>query len=90
MADVAALDLWNLFVNQVFGGFWIAVIGLVLVIFIIMGVLGRISIYSTTWYCGMFILAMTLGYGYVIANIAITLALIIALIFSWKGYIDRG
>lgn len=90
MVDVAALDLWNLFVNQVFGGFWLAVVGIALVIFIIMGVLGRISIYSVTWYCVMFILAMALGYSYVMINLAITLALIIALIFSWKGYIDRG
>lgn len=88
MAEVAALDLWTLFVHYTFGGFWLAVGGLALVMFIIMGVLGRISIYSVTWYLVMFVLAMTLGYGYIIINVLITAALIIAFIFSWKSYID--
>ena len=85
---VAALDFWTLFVQYIFGGFWMAVFGIALLIFIIMGVLGRISIYSVTWYIMMFFLAMTLGYGYVTLNIFITLALIVATIFSWKSYID--
>jgi len=82
------LDLFSLFVQYTFGGFWMAVLGLALLIFIIMGVLGRMSIYSVTWYVVMFILAMTLGYGYVTLNVFITLALIVAFIFSWKSYID--
>jgi hypothetical protein len=87
---VQVLDYWDLFVNNVFGGFWLAVFGILLLLFIIMGVLGRISIYSVTWYCLMFMLAMGLGYSYVIVNIVITLLLIIGVIFSWKGYTDRG
>ena len=88
VAEIAALDLWTLFVQYVFGGFWIAVIGLTLVMFVIMGILGRISIYTVTWYLIMFILAMSLGFGYVTLNILITLAMIIAFFFSWKSYID--
>ena len=81
-----ALDFWSLFVSGVFGGFWLAVIGIILVMFIIMGILGRISVYSVTWYCIMFFLAMTLGYGYVTLNIFITLALLVAFYFSWIRY----
>jgi hypothetical protein len=88
VAEIAALDLWTLFVQYVFGGFWIAVVGLAIVQFVIMGVLGRISIYSVTWYMVMFLLAMTLGYGFVILNTFITLALLIGFFFSWKSYID--
>ena len=88
MDPTGVFDLWTLFVDNVFGGFWIAVLGLSLVIFIIMGVLGRISIYSTTWYILMFVLAMTLGYGFVTLNILITLALVIAFLFSWTRYIE--
>lgn len=83
-----ALDFWNLFVNGVFGGFWMAVIGLMAVMFIIMGVLGRISIYTVTWVLIMFFLAMTLGYGFVTLNIFITLALLIAFYFSWVRYLN--
>lgn len=83
-----ALDLWQLLVVQTFGGFWMAVFGIALLIFIIMALLGRISIYSTTWYIIMFILTMTIGYGYIFLNIMITLSLLIAFYFSWKSYID--
>lgn len=85
---VAALDLWTLFVQYTFGSFWIAVIGITLMMFIIMGVLGRISIYSCTMYSLMFLLTMGLGFGYITLTILITLSVIIALYFSWKGYID--
>ena len=83
-----ALDFWSLLVTGVFGGFWMSVIGLMLVMFIVMGVLGRISIYSVTWYSLMFMLAMTLGYGYLTLNILITLALLIAFYFSWVRYFN--
>lgn len=86
--EIAALDLWTLFVHYVFGGFWIAIIGLMLVMFIIMGVLGRISIYSVTWYLVMFFFAMSLGYGYVPLNILITVVLLVAFYFSGKSYLD--
>lgn len=90
MDPTGALDLWTLFVDNVFGGFWIAVLGILIVMFIIMGPLGRMSIYSVTWYCVGFLLAMSLGYGMIILNILITLGIIIAFIFSWRNYFDKG
>jgi hypothetical protein len=88
VAEIAALDFFTLFVQYVFGSFWLAVFGLSLVMFVIMGVLGRISIYSTMWYGLMFIQVMALGYGYVLITTFITLCLLIAFFFSWKSYID--
>ena len=88
MALAGAFDFWGLLVNYTFGSFWLAVIGLVVVIFVIMAVLGRISIWTVTWYLIMFMLCMTLGYGVVIVNILITLALLVAFYFSAKSYID--
>ena len=82
----AALDLWTLFVQNVFGGSFAAtVIGLTIVYFIIL-ILGRISIYTAIWVCLLFILALSLGYGIVIFNIAITLCLLVALYFSVRNY----
>jgi hypothetical protein len=89
VAEIAALDLWNIFVTYVFGSFWMAVVGITLLIGIIMGVLGRISVYSLTWYCVMFVCAMTLGYGYVTITLLITLAIMVAFFFSLKGYLDK-
>lgn len=84
--EMAVLDLWTLFIDYVFGGFWVAVAGIALLLFIVMGVLGRISIYSVTWYLVMFALAMALGYGIVIVNVLITLSLLIAVYFSIDRY----
>ena len=86
--EIAALDFFTLFVGFVFGSFWLAVLGLTFVMFIIQGVLGRISIYSTMYYCIIFVFVMALGYGYVLITTFITLLLLVAFYFSGKGYID--
>lgn len=85
---IQPLDMWNLFVVSVFGGFWIALAGLCLLFFIIMGPLGKISIYTVMQYCMVFILAMSIGYGYVFISLIINLAIIIFFYFSAKSYID--
>jgi hypothetical protein len=88
MVDVMPLDFWNLFVQNVAGSFVMAVVLIALIIYIIMGFLGRVSIYSVTVYCLMFLLAMGLGYGYVTVNILITLGLIIGFIYSITSYLN--
>jgi len=87
-APTGALDLWNLLIEGVFGSFWFAVIGLAIVIFIIMGFLGRISIYSCQWYLSMFLFAMSLGYGFTILNVVLSLSVTLAFIFSMINYIS--
>jgi len=89
VVEIAALDLWNLFTNYVFGSFFMAMIGIALMLFIIGGVLGRISIYTITWYCLMFIMAMTIGYGYLAINIIITTILLLAASYSAKSYFTK-
>ena len=86
--EIAALDLWTLLVENVFGGFWLTVVGLGLVQFIIMGVLGKMSIYTVTWIIVMFVVTLSIGYGYLLLNILITSLLLIAVFFSWRSYID--
>ena len=85
---VQPLDMWNLFVVSVFGGFWIAVIGLILLFFIIMGPLGKISIYTVMQFCMVFVLAISIGYGYVFISLLINFAIILFFYFSAKSYID--
>lgn len=89
VAEIMPLDYFTLFVQYVFGGFWMAIAGLSLLFFIIMGVLGRISIYSTIWYIIFFLVAMTLGYGYVPITILIFVAICVAFYLTIKGYIDK-
>lgn len=89
MVDFQPLDLYQLLVVSVFGNFMFAVVGLMLTMFIIMGVLGRISVYTCGWYSAMFLLAMGLGYGYILINILITMLIIIGFIFGWRNYFDK-
>lgn len=79
---VNPLDLWTLFVEIIFGGFWITVGCLILVMFIIMGVFGRVSITSVISFLAIFLLAMVLGYGYVWMYIPLTLAILV-----WTSFV---
>ena len=88
VVELAALDFFGLFVSYVFGSFWLAIIGLVFVMFVIMGVLGRVSIWTTMWYCILFIQVMALGYGYVLVTTIITLILFLSFIFSWRTWVE--
>jgi hypothetical protein len=88
VVELAALDFFGLFVSYVFGSFWLAVIGLVFVMFVIMGVLGRVSIWTTMWYCILFVQVMALGYGFVLITTVITLIIFIYFMFSWRGYVE--
>ena len=57
-----AYDLYQVFVENVFGGFWISVIGLMVIMFIILGLIGGLSAWTSMTYCGIFFLAMAIGY----------------------------
>ena len=89
VTEIAALDLFTLFVNYTFGSFLLAVVGLGFVMFVIMGILGRISIYSTMWYCIMFFLVMAIGYSFWFLALPITLFLMISAYISFKRIPDE-
>lgn len=57
-----ALNLWDVFVENVFGSFWISIIALCIVFFLIL-ILGGISAWTALTYQGIFLLAMSIGYG---------------------------
>lgn len=87
---VGALDLWTLLVVNVFGDFLITIIGLMALMFIIMGFLGRVSIYTCLVYNALFFVLMMVGYGYAFYAIPAIVGLLIWAVFSWKSYVDRG
>lgn len=57
-------DLWTFFVENIFGSFWLSVFGISLVIFVLLAIVGRLSKLSTMYYILLFLMVMTLGYGY--------------------------
>ena len=61
------LNLWDLFVEYLFGSFWLAIAFISLIFFIIL-MLGGISYYTVIIFMLYFVLAMTIGYGYPIVS----------------------
>lgn len=59
---VPVFDLWTVFVVNVFGGFWLSVLGLMTIIGIIM-VMGGLSILTLIYYEMIFLYAMAIGYS---------------------------
>jgi hypothetical protein len=80
------LDLWTFFVDQLFGGFWIAVFGIGLLIWLIIGVFGRLSKISQINYLLLYFMVMTIGYGYRWLTAIIGTLLLAGLYLEWKNY----
>lgn len=69
------IDLWTLLVVNLFQSFWMAVIGLVILFWIIF-IIGRVSQVTILNFMSIFILAMAIGYGYEIISILITITIL--------------
>lgn len=83
------ISIWNLFVEQVFGGFWLSVFGLSLIFFLIMA-MGSVSIFDIVTFLLFFLLAMALGYGYAIITVPIVILVVAWSIFQWVRFQERG
>jgi hypothetical protein len=90
MAAIVALDLWELFVVNTFGGFWISVFMLAIVMFIIMCAIGKISVFSSLMYIFMFIFAMTLGWGMMVITIPISIMILWWFFYQLISYFGRA
>ena len=69
------IDLWTLLVVDLFQGFWLAVLGLV-VLFWIIFVIGKVSQVTIFNFMSIFILAMAIGYGFELVSILITMTIL--------------
>ncbi len=69
------IDLWTLLVVNLFQSFWLAVVGLV-VLFWIIFIIGKVSQVTILNFMSIFILAMAIGYGYEIVSILITITIL--------------
>jgi hypothetical protein len=83
------LDFWSLFVEYTFGSFWLAVIGIAGIMLVIMGILGKMSMFTVTWYLAFFLLAMTMGAGINLLNVLITIALLFTIWMAWQRVVKE-
>ena len=81
VAEILPLDLWTLFVVNVFGGFFPAVIGLMAFMFLIF-ILGRVSMYSVLSFMALFVMCMAMGYGYGLITLAVTVTILVRFAFD--------
>jgi len=85
----SALDLWTLFVVNVFGNFWMTIAFLMLLFLIIMGFLGRMSPLTIIYYNAIFLVIMATGYGMEIISIPLVIILFVWVAFTIIGWFNR-
>lgn len=87
MSALESINLWTLLVDNLVGGFFLTVLLLAILLFLIMGVFGRMSRMSVIYYIMLFMMVMGYSYGYRIISIFITLAIFIWVYLQYKGYL---
>jgi len=70
------IDLYTLFVEQVFGGFWITTFVLAFIFCLILW-FGEVTPYSTWVFIALFFFAMGTGQGYPLISVMIVLSVLI-------------
>ncbi len=75
------IDLWTLFVVDMFGSFWLAVLGIAFAMWIIF-VVGKVSQVTSFNFLSIFILSMAIGYAYAFISIIITMLILIVHLFA--------
>jgi len=86
---MASFSLYDLFVEQVFGGFFQAMFGLAFIFLLILA-FGGVTGYSMGWFIIIFFLAMALGYGHPIIIIPVVIGILSWFILQWmRQYEER-
>jgi len=70
------IDLWTLLVVDLFQGFWMAVLGISFIMYLIFMV-GRVSQVTVYNFLTIFALAMSIGYGYILYSILLTILIFV-------------
>lgn len=70
-------DLYQIIVEQLVGGLFLSILVMVVLLFILMAVIGRMSRMTVIYYLALFIMTMTIGFGYRILTILIGAVLLI-------------
>jgi hypothetical protein len=70
-------DLWTLLVNQLIGSFALTVVVLMVILFFIMGWLGKMSRISVIYFEALFFMTMMTGFGYKMFSILVGFALLV-------------
>ncbi|MFA5397758.1 MAG: hypothetical protein WC346_17245 [Methanogenium sp.] len=70
------IDLWTLLVVDMFQSFWMAVLAVGVVMYVIF-LIGRVSQVTAVNYLSIYLIAMSIGYGFSLVSIVITLMVLV-------------
>ena len=83
------IDLWTLLVENIFGGFWLSVFGMIIIMALILA-FGGVSVVSMVFFLLIFFVAMAMGYGYPIIIVPIFMLAMYYMVSQWIGYLERS
>jgi len=81
--------MWAFLVEGVFGGFHMTVAGLA-GLFLIILMIGGVSLLTAMWYDGIFVTVMYMGWGPRMIPAIILILLMVWFFLQLKGFIDRA
>ena len=81
------MDLWSLLVEYTFGGFYSAVFGMTF-IFLLILMMGGVSIFTAMWFCAIFLFVMFLGNGVWLIVVPISILIIYMFVKGFISFID--
>jgi hypothetical protein len=81
------MDLWLLLVEYVWGGFYTTIFGMAM-IFLIILMMGGVSIFTALWFCAIFLFVMFLGNGVWLVVVPVSILIIYMFIRGFTAFID--
>jgi hypothetical protein len=81
------MDLWMLLVEYVWGGFYAAIFGMAM-IFLVILMMGGVSIFTALWFCGIFLFVMFLGNGVWLIVLPVSILIIYMFVRGFTAFVD--
>jgi hypothetical protein len=81
------MDLWLFLVEYVWGGFYTTIFGMAM-IFLIILMMGGVSIFTALWFCAIFLFVMFLGNGVWLVVVPVSILIIYMFVRGFTAFID--
>lgn len=83
------MDMWDLLVTYTFGGFYSAILGMSM-IFLVILMMGGVSIYTALWFCAIFLFVMCLGNGVLLIVLPVSIIIIFMLVKGIAAFLEAS
>ena len=78
-------DLWTFFVENLFGSFWLAILGIAIIMFVILAIMGKLAKLTVIYIMSLFLMIMTVGYGYKWITVLIGFFILLFVYIEYKN-----